>query len=71
MKRKNKVLITKVLLFFILGFIGYYIIKEIYLCYRKKKNITTEPNLPRLLIGALFILLSMFIIYFIIIFSCV
>lgn len=53
MKRKTKVTITKVLLVILLGIIGYFIAKAIYLWYRKKRNITTEPNLSRILIYAI------------------
>ena len=53
MKRKTKVSITKVLLVFLLGVIGYFIAKAIYLWDRKKRNITKEINLSRILIYAI------------------
>ena len=53
MKQKTKVTITKIILFISLGMIGYYIMKHIYLWYRKKKNIKTEPNLSCMLLCVL------------------
>jgi len=53
MKRKTKVIITKICLFFMLGLIGYLIASELYVWYRRKKNITTQPQLDVLLLYAL------------------
>lgn len=52
MRRRTKVIITKILLIFMLGIIGYFIIEPIYSWYRKKRNFQTEPNLGVLLVIA-------------------
>jgi len=45
MKRKNKALVTKILLFLMWGLLGYFILKKIYLWQRKKRKVIEEINL--------------------------
>ena len=54
-KQKLKLLITKILLFIMLGAIGYLLGKWIYMWYRKKYDIQTDPNLLSLIFLTLLI----------------
>jgi len=45
MRRKTKVIITKILLILMWGILWYFVVKRIYLWQRKKRGVETEINL--------------------------